>query len=243
MSEDLSLQKSEAPEPQYGVFIIESMDLENERKGKLDGLALKTILDLCDIPNDYYYIRTTFELEHVMEEFTASNFQFLHLACHGNEKEICLALEEVSYGDFEEIIGECMWHRRLFLSACRVARLSLAKRLIPKHHVLSVIGTPDDIAYDRAAIVWSTFYHLMYENNKVSMPQRELLPVLQQLSGLFRVSLNYFSIIKDSNPKSIDHLREINLVNGESVLDMTRKTPYRNRHRDAKGMRIPPMVE
>lgn len=40
----------EKDNPKYGVFIIESMDIDNERDNKLDGLALKTILDLCDIP-------------------------------------------------------------------------------------------------------------------------------------------------------------------------------------------------
>lgn len=229
----------EAQEPQYGVFIIESMDLENERHGKLDGQALKTILDLCGIPNDYYYIRTTLELERVMEEFEASNFQFLHLACHGNAQALCLTLEDVSYEDFAEIAGESLWHRRLFLSACQVARLELAQRLIPKHHAYSVIGTPNDINYDQAAIIWSTFYHLMYENDKMQMFQRDLLPLLKEVSRLFKVSLNYFSIIKDTHPQSIDCLREINIVNGVSVLDTTRKTPYRNRHRDANGNRIP----
>lgn len=218
------------------------MDLDNERDGKLDGQALKGILDICDIPNEYYYIRTKVELDYVMEEFVKSNFQFLHLSCHGNEEELCLTLEHLSYEAFEDIIGDRMWHRRLFLSACRVARLTLAERFIPKHHTLSVIGTPDDIAYDRAAIVWSTFYYLMYENNKVSMPQRDLLPVLEEVSRVFKITLNYFSIIKDANPKSIDHLREISLVNGKNVHDTIRKTPNRNRHRDADGNRIPPFV-
>lgn len=233
----------EATEPQYGVFIIESMDLENERHGNLDGLSLKTILDLCDIPNEYYYIRTTLELERMVEKFEESNFQFLHFACHGNEQELCLTFEEVSFEDFAEIFGECMWHRRLFLSACRVARIELAQRFIPKHHVYSVIGTPDDIAYDKAAIIWSTFYHLMHENDQIQMVQRDLLPLLKEISGLFKISLNYFSIINDAHPQSIDHLREINLVNGKSIVDTTRRTPYRNRHRDASGNRIPYVVQ
>lgn len=229
----------EAIEPCYGVFIIESMDIVNENRGKLDGLALKTILDLCDIPNEYYYLRTTLELERVMEEFVKSNFQFLHIACHGNAEELCLTLEDISFEAFEEIFGESLWHRRLFLSACQVARLELAQRLIPKYHAYSVIGTPNDINYDKAAIIWSTFYHLMHEKDQAQMFQRDLLPLLKKVSRLFGISLNYFSIIKDAHPQSIDHLREINLVNGKSEVDMMRKTPYRNRYRDASGSRIP----
>ena len=51
----------------YGVFIIESMDIKNEIKGKLDGYTLKQTLDLCDIPNKYFYIRTCLELERIIK--------------------------------------------------------------------------------------------------------------------------------------------------------------------------------
>ncbi len=51
----ISKQKDETEKkPIYGVFIIESMDIENELKENFDGWALKTILDLCGIENQYF---------------------------------------------------------------------------------------------------------------------------------------------------------------------------------------------
>ena len=125
----------------YGVFIIESMDFENEANGKLDGYTLKTILDLCDIPNAYYYIRAKLEFQKIIIEFEKSEFRFLHIACHGNTRELCFTLESIEFFELEMIIGDILYQRRLFLSACKVALFELAEYFVPKYHCFSVIGT------------------------------------------------------------------------------------------------------
>ena len=214
--------------PKYGVFIIESMDIDNETNGKLDGLALKKILDLCDIPNQYFYIRTKLELEKIIKLFTESDFGFLHIACHGNEKELGLTYESINFDELDLIVGHHLFRRRLFLSACKTARFELAQHFIPKYHCYSVIGSPDNIDYDKAAVFWSSFYYLMYEINKVNMPQKDLWPILENVSRLFKIKLNYFSIIGQGSPRSIDHLREFNYDSGKKILDVVRKTEFKN---------------
>ncbi|HUH74958.1 MAG TPA: hypothetical protein VLZ75_11215 [Chitinophagales bacterium] len=218
----------EDKKPEYGVFIIESMDLDNEVNGKLDGYTLKTILDLCEIPNQYFYIRTKLELEKVIEIFTDSNFGFLHIACHGNENSIMLTFEELDFEELEEIIGDHLHHRRLFLSACKAARFELAEHFIPKYHCYSVIGTPENIDYDKAAVFWSSFYYLMFDLNQVNMPQRDLWPILDNVSKSFNLKLNYFSIINIKSLRSIDHLREFNYESGKIISDTVKKTKYKN---------------
>ena len=221
----------ERHKPKYGVFIIESMDLGNERKGNLDGFVLKTILDLCDIPNDYYYIRTILELEIVIEKFKETDFGFLHIACHGNEEGLSLCFEDIIFEELELLIGKHLKYRRLFLSACKVARFELAKYFIPKYHVYSVIGSPDNIDYDKAAVFWSSFYYLMYSNDKDQMFQVDLLPTLELITKTFSLRLDYFSIIKESHPKSLTHLREIHFQSGEKVFDTIRDTEFVNQFR------------
>jgi hypothetical protein len=215
----------------YGVFIIESMDLENEGKGKLDGYALKTILDLCGIKNEYFYIRTKLELAEIILEFEKSELRFLHIACHGNDKELALTFESIDFMEFGRMVGDILYHRRLFLSACQVAVFELAEQFIPRFHTYSIIGTPDDIDYDKAAIFWSSFYYLMYSLDTSQMIQVDILPTLQNVSRLFTVNLNYFSIINDANPKSINHLREIHISNGKILNDKVKLTSYRNQFR------------
>jgi hypothetical protein len=217
--------------PIYGVFIIESMDIENELKGNLDGWTLKTILDLCDIKNQYFYIRTKKELENIIEIFDESKFAFLHIACHGSEKSLALTYDELEFDELEEIIGECLYRRRLFLSACKAARFELAEHFIPKHHCLSVIGTPNNIDYDKAAVFWSSFYFLMYELDQISMPRVHLMPILENVSNLFKLDLNYFSIISSISPKSVDHLREFNYNSGIKTLEKVKRTKFRDLNR------------
>lgn len=223
----------------YGIFIIESMDTINENKGKLDGYALKTILDLCDIPNIYYYIRTKLELEKVIEEFEISNYSFLHIACHGNKEELALTYESIDFEELGFLLGGYLYRRRLFLSVCEVAVFELAQHFIPKCHCYSVIGTPDEIDYDKAAIFWSSFYYLMYINNNSQMFQADISPTLLKVSELFNVNLNYFSIINNRNPKSIDHLNEICISAGKAT-NKIRKTPFNNQFR---GNDLPPLNE
>lgn len=106
----------------------------------------------------------------------------------------------------------------------------LAEHFIPKYHCFSVIGTPDTIDYDKAAIFWSAFYYLMYSNDQTQMVQADILPTLLKVSETFNVNLNYFSIIKDANPMSMDHLNEITITAGKKR-NQVRKTQFVNQYR------------
>lgn len=217
--------------PKYGIFIIESMDFDNEQNKKLPGKTLKEILELCDIPNEYFYIRTKEELENIIEKFAESELGFLHIVCHGNEKALGLTFGTIDFEELELILGPHLYHRRLFISACEAANFELAQRFIPKYHCYSLIGSPDCIDYDKAAIFWSSFYYLIYQNNIENMPQSDIIPVLDNLTKSFNLKLNYFSIIRNGLPKSIDHLREINYDCGMHINDRVKKTEFKNQFR------------
>ncbi len=208
------------------------MDIEDELDGDLDGLALKSMLDICHIPNQYFYIRTKKELKNIIKEFKKSDFGFLHLACHANEEKIATTYDLIQFDELDIIIGKYLYHRRLFISACKAARLELAQHFIPKYHCYSVIGSPDNIYCDKAAVFWSSYYHLMYDLNQINMPQKQLMPILETLTKTFSIKLNYFAIINNQNYRSIDHLREINYDSGVKIGDNYRKTDYKNIYRN-----------
>lgn len=218
--------------PAYGVFIIESMDWDNERDHKLDGAALKTILDISGIPNDYIYIRTRIELEHAIDQFRESDFGFLHLSCHGSEEGLILTLDDISFEDLELIMGPSLKYRRLFLSACKAACFALAQHFIPKHHCYSIMGPPDTIDYDKAAIFWSTFYYLMYQDDQQRMWQRNIIPTLQNVTRTFSEILNYFSIINEKHPSAKTALRELQFSSGNKVFDKVKVTAFENLYWD-----------
>jgi hypothetical protein len=218
--------------PTYGVFIIESMDWDNEANGKLDGVALKTILDLSDIPNQYIYIRTRQEFEHAIELFRDTGYGFLHISCHGNEEGICLTMDYISFEDLEIIMGPHLKYRRLFLSACKAACFAMAEYFIPRHHCYSIMGAADTIDYDKAAIFWSAYYYLMYRDDQQRMWQRNIIPTLQNITRTFSDALNYFSIINERNPKSKFSLREIHFQNGDIIFDQVKPTRFENLYWD-----------
>ena len=214
--------------PKYGIFIIESMDWDNERAGNLDGVALKTILDLSEIPNDYIYIRTRLEFEHAIDLFHDSDFGFLHISCHGNEDGLSFTLEDVSFEDLEMIMGPHLKYRRLFLSACKAACFAFAEHFIPKHHCYSIMGPPGTIDYDKAAIFWSSYYYLMYQDDKERMWQRNIIPTLKNITQTFSETLNYFSIINERYPSAKACLRELRFESGDKAFDKVRRTRFDN---------------
>lgn len=218
--------------PRYGVFIIESMDWENERNGKLDGLALKTILDLSDIPNDYIYIRTRIEFEHAIDLFKDSDFGFLHMSCHGSDEGLIFTIDEIEFADLELIIGPSLKYRRLFLSACKVACFALAEYFIPKHHCYSIMGSPGAIDYDKAAIFWCSYYYLMYRDDKIRMWQRNIIPTLKNITRTYSETLNYFSIINERYPTAKTSLRELRFESGSIAFDGVKATRFENLYWD-----------
>ena len=64
------------------VFIIESLEFEQEDADKFEGKFLSQILNLLDVDYIYYYIRTKAELKEVLKKFGNSKFRYLHFSFH-----------------------------------------------------------------------------------------------------------------------------------------------------------------
>jgi len=194
------------PKDKYGVFIIESLTLENEKMGEFDGQILKDVLDLCKIPNDYYYIRTTIELREIINEFKKSDYRYLHLSCHANETQISLTFENLFYSQLAAIIGNNLNNKRLFISACKACNFDFAKSFMPSTGCYSIIGSPNKIHFDKSAVFWAGFYHLMNEQNSKRMGQPEMKEVIQKLINLYNIPINYYSFIQNNKTELRENL-------------------------------------
>lgn len=84
-------------------FIIESLNLEDEKRGQFDGRLLYDTLKLQGEKPLYYYFRTVKELEFLAVEFRNSGYRYLHLSCHGGENVIAMTLENINYMKFSEL--------------------------------------------------------------------------------------------------------------------------------------------
>lgn len=187
------MSEKETTEPK--VFIIESLDFDDEDNHRYEGLIISDILCLSNIECKYYYIRTKQELIEVINLFDKSNYRYLHISCHGGENQdsIWTTLDEISFKELGTILDPNLYHRRLFLSACSVVNMELAKEVIPKTECYSIIGPRHDIEFRDSAIMWASFYHLMFRENSDKMLREHLVQNLQKIVNAFGAPFDYYS--------------------------------------------------
>jgi hypothetical protein len=116
----------------FSLFIIESLEFADERRERLEGKILRNLLRLSrqGIDTEYLYIRTWQEFKEALKIFYRSNKRYLHISCHGNEKEVALTLDVVSVNKFGNELVPYVRNRRLFFSACEVANEELANAVM-----------------------------------------------------------------------------------------------------------------
>ena len=186
----------------YGVFIIESLRSEDF----CDGEALKEILELSKIDVQYEWIETKEGLKNKIEKFAESRFRYLHISCHADFKGLKLTNEEVSNKEFGEIINDKIKNRRIFLSACKGGNRNLASIAI-KNGAYSLIGSPIDLHFDKAALFWASFFHVINEFDDEKMKKAEIRYVLKSCVELFYIPINYYTYIEKSRDKIMRRLK------------------------------------
>lgn len=145
----------------FSLFIIESLDLEDE-EGRREGRILRDILGMSNpgLSVQYFYLRTEKEFSVALERFSASGSRYLHISCHGNKRTVALTLDAMNFARFGDHVRPHLKNRRLFMSACAVVNDDLASEVMPSG-CYSLIGPNRKINFDDAVLMWATFYHLM----------------------------------------------------------------------------------
>jgi hypothetical protein len=175
------------------VFIVESLRFSDEKRDLFEGKIISQILELSGSPSEYVYLRTKKELEEVMDLFEQSGYRYLHFSCHGNNTEIGLTLDDLPFDEFGDMLAPYLKDRRVFFSSCEVMNEGLAKLLLMDTGCYSVIGPSRTIDFDRAAVYWASFYHLMLRDEAKSMKRERLKESTAALQRLFGVQMRYFS--------------------------------------------------
>jgi len=176
------------------VFIIESLDPDDEGNGRFEGAIISRMLELHGKNPKYRYVRTREQLEKAVAQFGTSNFRYLHISCHADaEGMITTNQDEIDFDDLAVILNPHLKNKRLFLSACEMVHSDLAEAIIPQSGCYSVIGPREAILFTDAAVFWTSLYHLMFSQSTHAMKRGDLLPVLRNISKLFGVNISYFS--------------------------------------------------
>lgn len=192
-----------------GVFIIESRKIEEEKKGKRQGLILTEMLTLLGINFEYRYIRTKKELIEMVNQYYASKFRYLHLSMHGVSgdgkpiNKFSLTLEKITYDDFCNIIikngDDRRENRRLFISACHVVNDITIPFGKNSNSFMSIVAPSKTIKTKIAPLAWATFYNKMFSIEKNSMATKIIKENLQNICIFFNVKFKGYFRNKNSS--------------------------------------------
>lgn len=161
------------------VCFVESLGFLEEQSHS-EGEIISRTLRLSHKNSAYAYIKNIGELEAITEEFGHSDHRYLHLSCHGlvNNKDkaigFALTTDTILNKNLADLLAPHMKGRRLFLSSCLVARSNFAKMLLKRSECLSVLAPMNEIAFDDAAVFWTSFYHLMFKTQPNAMSNRHI---------------------------------------------------------------------
>lgn len=176
------------------VFIIESLDPDDEGNGRFEGSIISNMVRLHGKQPRYRYVRTRNQFKEAVREFGQSDYRYLHISAHGEpEGMVTTNLDEIDYDELSDLLKPHLRNKRLFLSACSMVHEDLAAYLIPKSGCYSIIGPNDDIHFHRAAIFWASLYHLMFLKDSEKFSRLRLKETLTKTSELFEVNVSFFS--------------------------------------------------
>lgn len=190
----MSAENTKSSKTKFSLFVIESRNFKDERENRLEGKILRDILRLSKQKVEYLYIRTRRELQVAMKRFHRSGRRYLHISCHGNSCAIGLSLEQLSFREFAGDIAPYMKNRRLFMSACAVVNKDLASLMLRQSGCYSVVGPRESIDFGDAALMWASFYHLMFRDpGSEAMKGGKIRWALRRARGAFGIEFNYFT--------------------------------------------------
>lgn len=174
------------------VFIIESLALSDEKAERFEGSLLCKMLQLSGSQPEYMYLRTRRELEAALELFERTRYRYLHVSCHGRKSGIDLTLDSLSFEQLGKLMAPVIDRKRVFFSSCSVMNDKCAAALFAESGCRSLLGPSKVINFDRAAIFWSAFYHLMLRDEARAMKRDHVQMVTAILQRLFGVHMRYF---------------------------------------------------
>ena len=175
------------------LFIVESLKIKDEEEYRQEGDIVSRMLRLSGKKDTiYFYIRTRRELEKMIDRFGKSNYRYLHISCHANPHEISTTYDTIPNSKLSDMLLHQLHNRRVFVSACEMANEELASKLFAKSEILSFAGPIVRIGFDDAAAFWVSFYHLIFKIDEDSMAGENVRDILNKLSVIFNVKMNYF---------------------------------------------------
>jgi len=180
------------------VFIIESLTRDDFDNGRCEGDIITRILKMGGRSPEYFYTQTFEEFHQALVAFSESNYRYLHISSHGASDHFLFQFGEVYFNQFSGMVRDFLSHKRIFVSACEAVshdNHELANAVLRNTGCYSLIGSAEPIDFDDAAMFWSTFYYLAYQNQgeKTKFNRDLIVTQLRKLTDLYPLKINYYS--------------------------------------------------
>jgi hypothetical protein len=186
------------------VFIIESLSDYDIQRNQMIGKIIFSILRMSGMRPVYRYVKTANEMQRALGVFSKLHYRYLHLSCHGSEDSFGFHYGDVPFNQFQLLLRDRLQGKRVFISACKVVthhNHELANLLLRETGCQSLVGSFEDIFFCDAALIWSTFYYLCFEDQQdpIKMRRKDIVYNLKNLTGLFQINLNYYFLDEDQS--------------------------------------------
>lgn len=176
------------------VFIIESLDPDDEGNGRFEGSNVSHVLRLHGKHPVYRYVRTKGQFRGAIREFAKSDYRYLHISAHGDrDGMVTTNLDDISNGELARFLNPALSGKRLFLSACSMVHKELAAAIIPTTGCTSVVGPRTDVSFTEAAVFWPAVYHLLFTQDSERVTREALRNALSKAAGLFGIEVAYYA--------------------------------------------------
>ena len=198
------------------VFIIEALKSEDYARNLADGKHLENQLNLLGFHPIYRRALSKDDFVCAVNEFTRSNYRFLHISCHGDMENVFIYDKDVlTYDEMATILKPNIKNARLTFSACNLGNKDFMMKLFrTKGELHSVLAPCEETFFDKASIFWNSFYTLLFRsareasksNSKVSISNDMIEEIVLQLCIAFKetVALGHFcpgGKTRDDDPK------------------------------------------
>ena len=182
------------------VFIVETLDPDDEGNGRCEGVVISQILRLHGKEPVYRYVRTRKQFKRAIKEFGESKCRYLHISSHANKKRMITTNgDKISFRELAIILKKIIRGKRLFLSACLMTNDDLASEIFGKTRCLSILGPTGKVKFTVSAVLWPALYHLMFSALDDGMRNVELKKNSKSLAKLFEEEMRLYIRSKGKN--------------------------------------------
>lgn len=176
------------------VFVIESLDKDDEDANRYEGRILCDMLRLAGKNPKYFYYQSKDELPHLVGLYRQSQYRYLHLSCHASDSVVGTSAESLTYQDFAAYFDGHLQLRRLFCSACQLGNKSFVTAISAVNKGMhSIVAPACDIQFDHAAAIWASFYVSAFSENGKAMKGSDIKKRFEYLTKLFPVEFFFAS--------------------------------------------------